>query len=177
MGDAEGSAELTCPNCGVSVKQSDITCPQCGTNMRTGESYETHMKRARSDELHPEHFAGRLGFVVTILFVLIIMAGFLYQRRVEKVLRDQDMVFADFLRRSDAIDTLIASGKTAEARALGRELIGDLKRADESIIIEDAPTTAQRDDRNLRNKSERKAEKAQLKNLIAKVEYRLEKLR
>jgi hypothetical protein len=167
---------LTCPACGGPVKLGDVTCPQCGVNIRTGETYETRVKRSRADELHPEHFAGRIGFGVTILFVLVLMGGFLYQQRVEKVLKKKEVLYRYLLRRSDELDALIAQGKKDQARAHGRQLIEDMKKVDSQIVIEDAPTTAQRDDPNATPKSLRQAEKTLLKNLILKTERRLAQL-
>ena len=168
---------LTCPNCSASVKLGDITCPQCGTNMRTGESYDSKVKRARADELHPEHFAGRIGFGIVVLFGLVVMAGFLYQQRVEKMMRNDEQVFTYYLRRVEEVDVLISQGKTSLAKQKGQELIDQLNKAEQSIIIEDAPTTDMRNNPNIRPKGERVAEKTQFKNLIVKLQYKLADLR
>jgi len=174
MGEEKDEAQMECPNCNVSVAIGTETCPECGTNLRTGETYEARVKRAKSEELHPEHFVGHVAFGITILFVLIVMGGFLYQRRVERVMRDREEDFDYFLRGVDEVEALLAQGKGSEARIKADQLIKELEEADAIIVIEDAPTTHQAADPYRRPKAERRAEKAQLKNLIKKLRYKLD---
>jgi len=164
---------MKCPTCGANVARGTLMCPNCGVNIRTGETYDTRVKRARPKDLHPERFHQGVYIAVITMFALAMLAGFLYQRRVQSVIALKPDKYADYVIRMDEIDSLIAMGKTQEAVEMGQVLVADLIKADHVIEIEIAPTTQQKGASSRVSKAVRRAEKSLLRNLAKKVEHKL----
>ena len=47
---------LQCPSCGKEVELGEIECKYCGVNLKSGEAYESKVKKGKSKDKHPEHF-------------------------------------------------------------------------------------------------------------------------
>jgi len=171
--EAMSEGQMKCPTCGANVALGTLTCPNCGVNIRTGETYDARVKRAKPKDLHPERFHQSVYIGVITVFALVMLGGFLYQRRVETVIGLKPDTYAEHLIRMDEIDSLIAMGKTQEAVEAGQALVAELRKADHVIEIELAPTTVQRETRSRISKAVRRAEKSLLRNLVKKVEHKL----
>jgi len=170
-----GTDQTTCPSCGEAVDIGAAECPHCGVNIRSGESYETRVERARTREGPASHIGRNLGFAVTVGFALLILAGFLYQQRAIKVMREGAEQYTDYIARLQQVDDLIARGEADQAQQVGEQLIEQMRQHEESIQVEVGRTTDQVKSQD-RPKSIRRAEKALLRNLIEKTEYKLSQL-
>lgn len=78
--------QLTCPSCGELVEIGATTCPHCGVNVKSGESFEGRVKRARGKARHPEHFAGTVLVSCTVLLGVTLFGGYMYQKRIHKLM-------------------------------------------------------------------------------------------
>ena len=150
-------------------------CPHCGVNIRSGESYETRVERARTREGPASHVGRNLGFAVTVGFALLILAGFLYQQRAIKVMREGAEQYTGYIAGLQQVEDLIARGEGEQAQQVGQELIEQMRRHEESIEVEVGRTTDQVHSQE-RPKSIRRAEKALLRNLIEKTQYKLSQI-
>jgi len=164
---------LRCPNCNASIEVGELACPKCGVNLRTGESFESKVKRAKSKELHPEHFRSGLHLAVGIIYVIIMFSGYMYQRRVEGVLRERQDVFDDFLARAERSELLAAAGETDEAREVADALIKEMRERDEEIQRELTPRGYRAQEPDWGTKTKRVAEQRLLRNLAKKLERKL----
>lgn len=91
--DETSQQSRPCPSCGAMVPLKSITCPACGVNTKTGETYQTRVERARSKELHPEHFHRGVYTGVAVGFAVLVIGGFLYQASIDAVLRQNPESF------------------------------------------------------------------------------------
>lgn len=171
-----GESKMQCPNCGGDVTVGTLLCPGCGVNIRTGETFDARVKRAKPKELHGERLQTGIYFGVTLAFAVVMVSGYLFQTRIEKVIRGNGEAFAQYVKELEEIDSLLAQGKKEPAAKKGEALIKALTDRARSIRIEDAPTTRQLADPSLKSKGMRKAEKNLLYNLAAKVKHRLPQL-
>ena len=171
-----GKEVLKCPNCGAKAAIDVILCPTCGTNIRTGETFDAKVKRARPRLLHPERFMKGVYLGVAVVFALVVLAGFVYQCQIEGALKLKPDEFRGYVSRLEMIDALAKRGEKQEARDVAEKLIKELRDKASKIRIEDAPTTAELNDPKRVPRSIRAAEKALLGNLADKAEVKLEKL-
>lgn len=165
--------QMKCPTCGANVTLGTLMCPNCGVNIRTGETYDARVKRAKPKDLQPERFHQGVYIGVITVFALVMLGGFLYQRRVENVIRLRPDMYAGYVSWCDALDSLIAMGKTKEAVEKGQGLVSALSMEDRRIEIEVAPTTQERGMPGRISNAVRRAEKSLLRNLAKKVEHKL----
>jgi hypothetical protein len=172
-----------CPSCGVPVAVKVEVCPSCGVNIRTGETYESRVQRAKGKELHPEHFSQGMYAGMALVFMIVMVAGFLYQRPTERVLRANYENFVTtfqtvgrpmhYLQALMEIDALAAAGEKEKAQALADEAI---KSAGEQInqIDQKVIETLKRSDKGLSwsERSEYSARKRILRGIIGKAEFK-----
>jgi len=112
--------DIKCPACGKAVQLGDITCAHCGVNLKSGESYESQVRRARGKARHPEHFADTILVGCVIAFALLLFASYMYQRRIEKVLylnppEKKTYRLQTYITRLNMIDALAATDDKAKA--------------------------------------------------------------
>jgi len=187
-----GKVTLKCPSCGGDVQLGDVECPHCGVNLKSGESFETRVKKARGKARHPEHFGRGLYVSVILAFGLITFAGFMYQRLVEKTLVARWDTFQYAVLKMQEIedtvavaDRLRAQGhageaqkKYEEARQAANELISWLAAEAEKIKPREPYSGQQK--RSWRGGTgpeyNRRVAKSQLNNLKRKAEALLESI-
>ena len=167
---------LRCPNCDASIEVGELSCPGCGVNLRTGESFESKVKRAKPKDLHPEHFRSGLYLAVGIVYAIIVFGGYMYQRRVEGVLRDRQDAFNDLLARTERFDLLAAAGRTDEAREVADTLITEMRERDEKIQRELTPRGYRAKGPDWGTKTKGVAEQRLLRNMVKKLERKLSAL-
>jgi len=169
--------ELKCPSCGRVVHLGDIECPHCGVNLKSGETFETRVKRARGKAKHPEGLTGSIYIGVAIVFLLVSLAGYFYQSRMEDVIEEKPELFVERIERIQHIEDLDAAGQYAEAREEAAALAEELKQEAEKIKPEQAyaPDNSGPFSRKRRQWDKRGAKRL-LNNLRAKVERKLEQL-
>jgi predicted PilT family ATPase len=141
--------------------------------MRSGESFQSRVKRAKGKRHQADNVGRTVGFGLTIVFALVILAGFLYQQRATKVIRDSEREYTDYAARLQRLELLVEEGEYQQARGMGERLIEELNQKAESIKIEVAPTTEQKESGETAPKAIRKAEKRLLQNLAAKAKKKL----
>lgn len=176
-----------CPNCGEPVKPGDTLCSNCGLNLVSGESYEEKLKRSRGRQKTAKEGTPVGGIALAVTFGLLLLAGFLYQGRIIKVLRAEPDEFSADVARLQRVEHLVDQALKAEtasqrerlarqARNDGEDLIEELRDGAEAIKIEAAPTTDQQKEKDRTPKALRRAKKTFLRNLAAKAEFHLSRL-
>ncbi len=134
---------LICPSCGSPVSPDDVECPRCGVNLKSGESYETRVRRARGKLRHTEGLVGGLYIALAFVLGLSCIGGYSYQARMERVIVQRPDLFREPIRRLQEIDDLIAVGRSAEARETALALARELDTTADQIQVRDlyAPKT------------------------------------
>jgi len=172
--------KLQCPSCGGPVRVGDIECKHCGVNLKSGESYEARVKRTRGKLKHHEGLTGGLYIALGLAFVLLTLGGFLYQRRMHKVMRQQPQMFVPGVRELARLDRLAARGEHAVAQQQARDLAQALRDQAESIELEDLYAPREKDQwghpvpKRTERKWDKRGGKALLLNLAAKAESKAE---
>ena len=128
-----GKAQLQCPNCQGAVTLGEVTCPHCGVNLKSGESYETQVKRARGKAKHQEMYTGGLYAGIVFAVALCIFAGYMYQRAMANVLVERADLFTPLVKELQQARDLADAGQAAEARKV---LQGDGTPAKPGLIRE-----------------------------------------
>ena len=124
---------LKCPTCGEPVEMGELTCRQCGTNLKSGESFDTQRKRAKSKEKHPEHYSTGIFFGVTVALSLIFFAGYRYQVSAENLFMEKPDVLVPPVLQLQEIDDLVNEGDYDKASKEANDLIDSLDKQAESI--------------------------------------------
>lgn len=163
--------ELKCPSCGRTVQLGDIECPHCGVNLKSGESFAARVKRARGKAKHPEGLTGGIYVGVAIVFLLLSLAGYFYQSRMESVIEEKPELFVHYIEDLQLIEDWEAAGKYADARKKAQELSEQL--LNEAARIK--PKQAYDPDAK-KEKWDKRGAKRLLNNLRAKVERKLDEL-
>jgi len=178
---------LPCFNCGAPVPVGALVCPKCGVNIKTGESYESRVDRAKAKELHPERYRQGIYAGVTALFFIILLSGFMFQRRNERILTEQSDRLQFTLkamgsapvhcfRALDEIQRLASTGDAKGARELGNELIqaaeGEIAKVDREL----AQKGRRGDKITWTEKWRFSGLKSNLKSVISKAEFTLSSL-
>jgi hypothetical protein len=182
-----GKDKAGCPNCGEPVEAGETMCPNCGVNLVSGESYEERIKRSRGRQKKAREGTPVGGIGLAVLFGLLLLAGFLYQGRVIKVLRTNSEEMSGYIGRLQRLEVLVDRAVGAEtdserdrfagrARESGEALITALRETADAIDIEAAPTTDQKRRGEKPPKALRRARKTLLYNLASKAEYHLNRL-
>jgi len=130
MGKAQ---ELECPSCHGTVTLGEVTCPHCGVNLKSGESFEAQVKRAKGKAKHKEIYTGGLYAGIILAVGVVVFAGFMYQRSMQKIIASRSAVFAPLIERMEHVRDLADAGKYGEARQTGEALLKDLQAADDAI--------------------------------------------
>jgi hypothetical protein len=162
-------------------------CSNCGVNLVSGESYEERLKRARGREKTAREGTPVGGIGLAVLFGLLLLAGFMYQRRVITMLRAHPEEMSGYVGRLQKVENLVDSALEAQtasekdrlaqrARQSGEALIEELRATADAIEIEAAPTTDQQERGDQAPKSVRSARKRFLYNLASKAEHHLGRL-
>jgi len=170
-----GKVELKCPSCGAPVELGQVECRQCGMNLKSGETYEAQRQRARGKSRHPEHFAPAIYGGVIIALALFALAGFLYQRRVERAIIDQSELLRYPALKLQEIDDTIAAQDYTTAREMAVELL-DWLEIEASMINPKLPYTPEPDrgyGAQVREKHDDRAAKRLLLNYTAKTQRKL----
>ncbi len=171
--------ELSCPSCHGKVALGEITCPHCGVNLKSGESFETQVKRAKGKVKHGEKYTGGLYVAVALAVALFIFAGYMYQRSMEKLLADRPDLFRPHIVELQYVQDLVAAGDYATARERGGTLAQKLQEEADAITPEtpfrvgDVSNSYVRGYRETEKWNRRGAKKL-LFNLKAKTEYLLD---
>lgn len=182
---------LKCPSCEKDVTLGDIECPHCGMNLKSGEAFETRVKKAKGKEKHPEHFGRGIYFGVVVAFSLVIFAGFMYQGLVEETIQQKRELFEYAVLKLQEIDDLVvagkhewaqgnpaaAQGKYDEAREATQELITWID-GEAARIKPEQPYAKKHTEswRRLEPEYNRRVAKRLLYNLKAKAQYTLEQI-
>jgi len=170
---------LSCPNCNGVVALGEIICPHCGVNLKSGESFETQVKRAQGKAKHEEKYTGGLYVGITLAVALFIFAGYMYQRSMEKLLADKPELFKPHIEELQYVQDLVAAGDYATAHERGSALAQKLQEEADGITPEtpfrvgDVSNSYVRGYRETEKWNRRGAKKL-LFNLKAKTEYLLD---
>jgi hypothetical protein len=184
--------ELQCPSCGGQVALGDIECVHCGVNLKSGEAFESRVKQAKGRGFHPEHFAGGLYIGVVTAFVLVMFAGWMYQKAVHKTMQQRPALFSYPVLRMEELDDIVATGHVAaaegqpnvadyhylQARKHMEALIVWIEKEDQRIKPKDpyAPETSGRHGTRAERKYNKRRAKKVLKSLKAKAEFKLRQI-
>ncbi len=104
-------------------------------NLKSGESFETQVKRAKGKSKHKDIYTGGL-YVGSILAVaLCVFAGYMYQRKVEGVISGQAEELRPLLEKFQHVRDMADAGQYAQARQAGEDLLKELKAADDAIKV------------------------------------------
>ncbi len=169
-------AELKCPSCGRAVQLGDIECAHCGVNLKSGESFEARVKRARGKAKHPEKVTGGLYLGLAGVFVLMSLAGYFYQRRIENVVEQRPDMFVERIERIQHVHDLIYAERYAEAREEAEALSRELRRAADDIEPPEPFAPADVRQRGRRADWDERAGKGLLHNLATKAERLVEEI-
>lgn len=172
---------LECPSCNGTVALGEVKCPHCGVNLKSGESFEVQVKRARGKAKHKEIYTGGLYVGIALALAVCIFAGYEYQRSVEKVLADQSNTFMPFLQKFQQVRDLADAGQYAQARTDGQDLLKELQAADDAIVLTPYDATKVTDVYSQsrvprKSKGDQAGKKRLLANMIAKTKYLLDNL-
>ena len=185
--------KLQCPSCHGEVSLGEVECPHCGVNLKSGESYEARVEQAKGKSMHPEHFGGRICLAVAFALTLVLFAGFMWERAVQKVFAAKPDLFKYPVLKLQEIDDMIARGYREQARGedtVARKTFVDARRETEELITwidekdesikPDVPYAKEPTRRGSRWRTEtkynRRLAKRVLKNLKAKAESRLKRM-
>ncbi len=184
--------QMQCPSCGGEVELGDIECRHCGTNLKSGESFAARVKQAKGKASHPELFSGRIYLGVTIAFVLVVFAGYMYQRGVEKTIRQVPELFEYPVLKMQEIRDIRAMGDSAGAA--GKQKLADYHYGQARMRAEQLIAWIETEDRHIKLDSlyapekkrpswmppereyDRRAAKRLLKTLKAKVQRLLDSI-
>ena len=169
-----GAETASCPNCSGRVTVGDIECPTCGTNLKTGEAYETRVKRAKQKRVHRGALAHGLVFVPTVGFALVLFAGFMFQKSAEQSIRRNADEYAVYVQKLEQVDALAASGEKDRARDMCKALIEELQQTISTIKVEIAYSEDHK--KEAQEAPHKKARRAFLLNLQRKAEHKLKEL-
>jgi hypothetical protein len=136
-----GKPQLQCPNCQGTVTLGEVTCPHCGVNLKSGESYETQVKRARGKVKHKEMYTGGLYAGIVFAVSLCIFAGYMYQRAMTTVLTQRADLFKPRIEELQKAQDLADAGQYAEAKNAASHLVQELGQ-DADDIKPEIPFTA-----------------------------------
>jgi len=167
---------ISCPSCGKEVPPGEVECPSCGTNVKTGQTFESRKRAARARGRHPEHFQKGLSVTAASAFAIVVMMGYWYQKSIEKVIAQDADEIAVYVAEIERIDALHDHGQDAQARKEAEGLKNAIESAIDKIIIKAAYGTTKREREAQEQKPYRIKKRRLLRNLKAKVEYRLAKL-
>jgi hypothetical protein len=175
-----GKQQLECPSCHGAIALGDIRCPHCGVNLKSGESFETQVKRAKGKVKHPEAYTGGLYIGIALALGLVIFAGYMYQRSVERVLADRSATFSPLIEKLQQVRDDADAGRYDVARQNGEALLKDIQVADDSIkpgVAFDVGEVANSYGTNYNKpKGDERAAKRILANLAAKTQHILDSL-
>jgi hypothetical protein len=76
-----------CPSCGELVDVGAVICNHCGTNLKSGETFESRVRRQKSKARHPEQFADTLLVGGAFVVGLILLTSFIVQNRAVGILK------------------------------------------------------------------------------------------
>jgi hypothetical protein len=139
--------ELECPSCGGTVELGDITCRHCGVNLKSGESYEKQVKRAKGREKKVTAPAGALYIGVLLAFGLVTLSGLMWQKRMEAAIAQRPDLFYEpvpledgswgesAFQRLQRVQDLVDAGKHEEARTVAEALIAWIDEEAEQLYI------------------------------------------
>lgn len=128
---------LKCPGCGGEVELGDIECRHCGMNLKSGESYESQVKKAKGAVEHGERLVIPIFVGVVIVFAMLLFAGLMYQGRMETAIRDRADLLVPAIREFQKIDDLIYARDYDKARKRTKALITDLEKQADQIVPPD----------------------------------------
>ena len=134
-------AQLQCPNCQGAVTLGEVTCPHCGVNLKSGESYETQVKRAKGKVKHQEMYTGGLYAGIAFALAVCIFAGYMYQRAMTNVLTERGDLFTPRVQELQKAQELADAGQYAEAKTAANHLVSELEK-DADAIKPEIPFTA-----------------------------------
>ena len=177
----------SCPSCGVPLDVGVLTCPECGINIRTGEAYQTRVERAKAKRFHPERYHQGIYMGAAVLFVLVMLAGGILQRRTERGIRQNREFFegsfktlenqqVHFFRALWEIDSLASAERVDDASALADELVSIAEGKIREMDREVEQRQYRDDDVTWGEEQELKARKRNLRNVISKAERKRERL-
>jgi len=134
--ESEEKQEILCPSCDKPVLVGELQCPHCGVNMRSGETFDTQVKRTRAAAAHSGHIAGTITIGVALLLICTLGGGFVLHSRTRTLCHTgpephgEPHRMTNFITRLSMIAPLAASDSIAESRAIlqaNREAIAGAK--------------------------------------------------
>lgn len=170
-------AELSCPNCGEPVGLGDVTCSNCGVNLRSGETYDSRVKRARGRGEHKKTYTGGLYMGVVGAFLLFVFAGYMYHRSMNKVISQVPQFFRGPVQELHEIRGMVHAGQTQEARQRLDALIQELDQKASSIKIESFTGAEQISNPGMRRAKKTEWSKRSAKRLLYRLKAEAETLR
>lgn len=170
------SPQLKCPSCNGPVDLGEIECPHCGVNLKSGESYEARVKRARGKLKHSEGLSGGLYLGVGLAFLLCTVGGYMYQTKMEAAIKERPHFFVGPIEDFQKVEDLVAGGLHDLARDRAKELVEKLEAEAESIRPRDRYARPKSPWARRRRKFDERGARRLLNNLKAKTEFKLNKI-
>jgi hypothetical protein len=163
---------LKCPNCGQQVELGDIECKHCGLNLKSGESYESQVKKAKGKAEHPEHFSSPVFVGAALAFSLFLFAGYMYQRRMETAVRDRPDLLVPAIEEFQQIDDLVHAKEYVQAQQRTQALIASLDKRAASI---DVPEPYAKEDTSPWRRPQAKYNRAAVRRLLLTLKAKAER--
>jgi hypothetical protein len=90
------------------VNVGDIVCQHCGTNLKSGESFESRVKRQKSKARHAEQFADTMLVGGAFVFGLVLLTCFIIQSRAINVMEEDPRGLRPVVLGIELVDQLTA---------------------------------------------------------------------
>ncbi len=133
-----------CPNCEADI-QSGVICDNCGLDIQTGESYEMRILKAKGARNRQMPITSRIGFLILIAFGLVLLAGFMFQRQILEVIRQDPLQYRNYVEWLEKVDNKLEESVTRaddsearqklleEANDIVNNVLEQLKREKDSV--------------------------------------------
>ncbi len=110
--DMTEESTVECPNCSEQIRGGAVTCNNCGFDIRTGESYKMRIKKAKGSRDRRPPATGTVGLIMLVALGFVLLAGYIYQRRVLEEITEEYGSYFERLARVETVedaDSLISS--------------------------------------------------------------------
>jgi hypothetical protein len=116
--ETEEKQEILCPSCDKPVLVGEVQCPHCGVNMRSGETFDTQVKRTQAAAGHTGHVAGTIMLAVALLLGSTLGGGYVLHARTRMLLRTGPGLLGEPHRMTNLITRLSMIAPLAEADSI-----------------------------------------------------------
>ncbi len=118
--DTDEKQKILCPSCDKPVVVGELQCPHCGVNMRSGETFDTQVKRTQAAAGHTGHIAGTIMLGVGMLLACTLGGGYILQTRTRTLWQTGPDPFGEPHRLTNFVTRLSMIAPLAEADDLSK---------------------------------------------------------